>query len=379
MSEFALTDLEERLKALEAELKNRERVISDLKSSEQKYRTVLENSLAAIYMFQDGGNFSYANSRMVKLLGYDRPEEIIGKPCWEFVREEDREVVKKRGLGRERGEIYPRRYKFCLLKKNGGEIWVDMRSSHVSYMGRPAVVGNFIDITKEKDAEEEVRKLSHRLIDVIEEERRALAADLHDEFGQVLTLLQLDVEDLLNALSVEQKDSQTICLKVMAQIQKLAQKIRNTTSRLRPDMLDHLGLVPTLQWFIQDYRRRRPEMEIEFQCAGLKRRLSSNAELVLYRIFQEGLSNITKYAQAQSVRVQLTYSHPKVIFIIKDDGVGFDAHKASHPDNHGRLGIGLLSMKERAVAFGGTLSVNSSPGKGTTIRVALPVTGNRKL
>lgn len=349
-----------------------------LAESEAKYRTVLENSLAAIYMFQDGGYFSYVNPQMVQMLGYDHADEIIGKPFWEVVGESDREVVRERGLLREKGEIYPRRYKFRLLKKDGSEIWADMRASHASYMGSSAVVGNYIDITKEKDAEEEIRELSHRLINVIEEERRALAADLHDEFGQELTLLQLDLEALRNSLLAEQQEAQAICLKAMEQIQRLAESIRDTTSRLRPDMLDHLGLVPTLQWSIEEFRQRWPDIEIEFQSTGLKRRLPAEPELVLYRVFQEGLNNIGKHAGAESVSVKLTYSHPQVIFIVKDNGRGFDMDKAGLPDQHGRLGIGLLSMKERVASLGGKLSISSIPGKGATIRVELPISEDQK-
>jgi PAS domain S-box-containing protein len=348
-----------------------------LAESEAKYRTVLENSLAAIYMFQGGGYLSYANPRMVNMLGYDRADEIIGRPFWELIGQEDRGVVKERGLRREQGEIFPRRYKYRMLKKDGSEIWVDMRASNASYMGSPAVVGNFIDITKEKRAEEEIRQLSRRLINVIEEERRALAADLHDEFGQALTLLQLDVEALRHSLPAEQEGSQGICLKVMEQIQQLADKIRDTTSRLRPDMLDHLGLVPTLQWSLDDFRKRWPGVDIEFQSVGLKRRLSPDAELVLYRVFQEGLNNIGRHARAKTVAIQLTYSHPLVIFIVKDDGVGFDMDHVGFPDKHERLGIGLLSMKERVASLGGTLQISSSVGKGTTIRVELAIDGSQ--
>jgi PAS domain S-box-containing protein len=348
-----------------------------LAESEAKHRMVLENSLTAIYIFQDGGYFSYANPQMVNILGYDHAGEIIGKSFWEMIGEEDRAVVKARGLRREQGEIFPRRYKFRMLRKDGTKIWVDMRSSHAANMGRPAVVGNFIDITKEKNAEEDIRQLSHRLIKVIEEERRALAADLHDEFGQALTLLQLDVAALQNAFTAEQQDAQGLCLKIMEQIQKLAENIRDTTSRLRPDMLDHLGLVPTLQWSIEDFRQRWPDIEIEFQSTGLKRRLTPDTELVLYRVFQEGLNNIGRHAQAKTISVQLTCSHPLVIFIVRDDGVGFDMDRAGLPDNHERLGIGLLSMKERVSSLGGTLLISSVPGKGTTIRVELPINGSQ--
>ena len=344
-----------------------------LAESEIKHRTILDNSLAAIYMFQDGGYFSYVNPRMVNLLGYDSADEIIGKPFWEFIAPVDREMVKARGLDREKGEISPRRYKYRMIKKNGEEIWVDMRASHASYLGRPAAVGNFIDITREIKAEAQIRQLTRRLIDGIEEERRSLANDLHDEFGQVLTLLQFDIESLQNTLPPGLTESVNICNKMMRQIQTLAEAVRDTTSRLRPDMLDHLGLVPTLKWYIADFQRRRPAMQISFQSFGLKKRLPPEVELVLYRVFQEGLNNISKHANASQVNLRLTYNHPDIIFMIKDDGGGFVVSEDGLTVGSNKKGIGLLSMKERVTSLGGSMAIYSTPGKGTTLRIKVPM------
>lgn len=344
-----------------------------LAESETRYRTVLDNSLAAIYMFQNGGFFSYVNPRMVRILGYDSVEELIGKPFWEIIATKDRDMVKARGLEREHKEISPRRYKYRMLKKNGEEIWVDMRASHASYLGRPAAVGNFIDITKEVRAEEQVRHMTRQLIDGIEEERRSLANDIHDEFGQSLTSLQFEMESLINLLSKDQPVAVSVCLKVTEQIQQIADKVRDTTSKLRPDLLDHLGLDPTLRWYIKDVAKRRPDMDISYHTVGLKRRLPADVELVLYRVFQEGLNNIIKHANARVVSLQLTYSHPDIIFIIKDDGCGFQITGDELSGQDPRQGIGLMSMKERVATLSGTLTVRSSPGKGTVLRIKIPM------
>ena len=344
-----------------------------LAASETRYKTVLDNSLAAIYMFQNGGYFSYVNPRMVSILGYDSVEELIGKPFWEVIAADDREMVRLRGLERELKEIYPRRYKYKMLRKDGEEIWVDMQASHASYLGRPAAVGNFIDITKEVKAEEQVRLLTRQLIEGIEEERRSLANDIHDEFGQSLTSLQFEIESLNNAISKDQVNAAIICTKVAEQIQNLAEKVRDTTSKLRPDLLDHLGLEPTLSWYVNDIARARPELNISFQAIGLKRRLPSEVELVLYRVFQEGLNNITKHANATAVDVQLTYSHPDIIFIIKDNGSGFEMGQDGVSGNDPRQGIGLLSMKERVASLSGSFSIRSAQNKGTILRVKIPM------
>jgi len=259
------------------------------------------------------------------------------------------------------------------LKKDGSVIWVDMRSSHASYMGIPAAVGNFIDITKRKKAQEEIQRLSRKLIEGIEEERRSLASDLHDEFGQALTLLQFDVEFLQNDIPPELTQANRVCKKIIEQIQKLADKIRNTTSRLRPDLLDHLGLIPTLEWYIEEFHSRIKDISIDFQSIGFKRRLSPEVEIVIYRIFQEGLNNITKHSNADKVEIKLTSSHPGVIFILRDNGIGFDQEKNGMPSDETSKGIGLLSMKERVASLNGDIEIKSVPGKGTAIRVELPM------
>ncbi len=344
-----------------------------LAESEIKYKTVLDNSLAAIYLFQDGGYFSYVNPRMVKVLGYDSEDEIIGKGFWEIIAPEDREIVRKRGLEREKREFSPRRYKFRMLKKDGEEIWVDMRASHAAYLGSPAAVGNFIDITKEIRAEAKIRHLTQRVIRGIEDERRSLANDIHDEFGQMLTSLQFDVERLKENLPEQFPEPLQMCEKVMGQIQKLAEKVRDTTSRLRPDMLDHLGLVPTLQWYLKELEKEGPETNFSFQAVGMKKRLSSDDELVLYRVFQESINNIIKHAEATEVDLQLTYNYPDIIFVVRDNGIGFEVDDDGMPRYHTQKAIGLLSMKERVSSLNGTMKILSAPQKGTHLRIKIPI------
>jgi PAS domain S-box-containing protein len=343
----------------------------ELRASEEKYRTVVETSLGAIYVHQDG-IFTFANQRLAEMLGYTGPEEIIGRYFWEFVHPDDRNMVKSRGLSRQRGDFTPRQYSFRGIKKDGAAIWIELRATNAMYMGKPAVLGNFIDITKRKRAEEEIRHLSRRLIEISEEEKRIIARDLHDEFGQALTSLHFDLEALEKSLPEGQKEQKQRCGLLMNQVEKLADNIRKTTAHLRPDLLDHLGLVPTLEWYINDFAARRKEIEVNFQAVGFKKRLETQTEIVLYRILQECLNNISKHAQAKHVNIMLTYSYPKVIFIIKDDGIGYEQAEDGLPRDILKEGIGLLSMRERVASLKGTIDINSTPGRGTVIRVEFP-------
>ena len=235
-------------------------------------------------------------------------------------------------------------------------------------------IGEIIVNTLErKRAEEEIRNLSRQLIGAMEDERRRVARDLHDEFGQAVTGLHFGIEALRNSLPVELKDQETRCDELIGMVEQLGDTVRDLSSELRPDMLDHLGLIPTLEWYIDDFIKRTQEFQIDFQAVGVKKRPSSEIEIVLYRILQEGLNNIAKHAKAKRVSVLLAYSHPKLILTIKDDGIGFEQTKGMLPFGAKKQGIGLLGMRERAASVGGAIDIRSSMGKGTVIRAELPV------
>ena len=349
--------------------KQAERALQD---SEEKYRTVVENSLSAIFIHQ-GGLFRFVNHRFAEMLGYDNPEEVVGRPFWDVVHPLDRAMVKERGLRREKAEFSPARYIFRGIKKDGTMIWVDLRATHATYMGRAAVVGNLIDITQSIRAEEEIRQLSRRLIEVSEDEKKRLAADLHDELGQALTSLHFDLEALQTSFGANRAGQKKRCERLISTVEQMADSMRKTTSYLRPDLLDHLGLVPALEWSIHDFTARRTEIEVDFQTLGLKKRLNPKIELALYRLFQECMTNISKHAKATRVEIMLTYSHPRVIFIVRDNGVGHEPSKRRAATGKAAGGIGLLSMRERVASLGGSIDIASAQGKGTTIRAEIPV------
>lgn len=223
------------------------------------------------------------------------------------------------------------------------------------------------EITEREKAEKEIRYLSRRLINGIEEAQKKLARDLHDEFGQTLAALHLNAENLSSAMPPEHHLQKKRTEELTLLIEQLGDKIRNISSDLRPDLLDDLGLVPTLEWYIKEFHEKRKDIRINFQAVGIKRRLPPDVEIVLYRLFQESLNNVIKHSKADTVEVMLTYNYPKAIFVVRDNGVGFDEQ------NRRSKGIGLIGMRERVVSLNGTAEIRSIKGKGTTIRAELPV------
>jgi PAS domain S-box-containing protein len=234
------------------------------------------------------------------------------------------------------------------------------------------------DISVRRRVEEENILLSRRLLSVAEETSKRLARDLHDELGQALTALHFGMEVLHQTIPDDLVTQRKRCTELIRLIEQVSDTTRNIISELRPAMLDHLGLLPTLEWYIEDFRSRMEGLNVEFEAIGLKQRLDAEVETALYRIIQEGLHNVVKHASAKNVSILLTYSYPDLILSIKDDGVGFDQNEHIMPSGAGHQGIGLLGMRERIASLGGRLEVRSRPGKGTLMRAEVPAGGMKK-
>ena len=227
---------------------------------------------------------------------------------------------------------------------------------------------------KENRTQQEIRKLNQKLLQTAEDERRKLALELHDHFGQMVTNLQCKAERIQRQVANNDVAAVQTCEYLMETISQLGHDIRGFTSELRPDMLDDLGLVETLNWYVKKQASEHPQLQFEFNAVGIKQRLPADIEIALYRVCQEALNNIIKHANAKQVRVNLTYSHPLIILTIRDDGDGLPDPKRENPDeNIG--GLGLLGMRERLAAVGGSFELSSMLGEKTTVRAMVPIKG----
>ena len=226
---------------------------------------------------------------------------------------------------------------------------------------------------QEIKSQQEIRKLNHRLLLTAEDERRKLAMELHDHFGQMITKLQCKADRIQREMAELGADGKS-CQSLMGSITQLGHDIRKFTSDLRPDMLDDLGLVETLKWYIDDLAKQLPNMQFKFKSVGIKQRLPADIEIALYRVCQESLNNIIKHANAKLVSITLAYCHPLVILTVRDNGAGLpDSMKSD--SKHNSEGFGLLGMRERLAAVGGTLELSSTPGKKTSVRALITIKG----
>jgi signal transduction histidine kinase len=210
-----------------------------------------------------------------------------------------------------------------------------------------------------------LRELSTRLIAVQESERRALSRELHDEVGQSLSALLLGIG---NVAAIITPENNTETRAQLQDLRRLAERtvavVRDMSLLLRPSMLDDLGLIPALQWQAREVSRTK-SLAVQVQAEEVSEDISDEYKTCVYRIVQEALHNITRHAKAKSARIQLNQSADHLLLTIQDDGQGFTPVRDK--------GVGLLGMEERVKHLRGTFQVDSTLGRGTSIRVELPL------
>lgn len=218
------------------------------------------------------------------------------------------------------------------------------------------------------DMQHGLQRLSAELIRVRETERRALARELHDEIGQLLTAAKFELAVAQHVVD-EQGGRADLLDDARPIVERALQAVRDLSHMLHPAVLDDLGLSAAVDLHVKEFRRRHA-IRVEFVEAGMTGRLPREVETAAYRIVQEALTNVAKHAASSSCRVSLVRLARGLVVVVGDDGVGFDAggERASR-----EWGLGLVSMRERATQLGGSLVVESAPGRGTRVMVELPV------
>jgi two-component system sensor histidine kinase UhpB len=219
--------------------------------------------------------------------------------------------------------------------------------------------------------EHEARRYSSRLLTSIEDERRRIGRELHDETSQTLaaTLINLDlVEKGLVDCPADVKD-RVVTSKEL--IRHTMEQLKLLIYDLRPAMLDDLGLIPALRWYIQSHLGGT-DLVVDVDFEGVDQRIAPETETALYRIAQESLANVIKHAAATRVSVRLEIQPGYASFAVHDDGVGFDPDEVL-ADPGERYGLGLLSIRERAELLGGTVNIVSSHDGGTHVYVVVPL------
>jgi signal transduction histidine kinase len=219
-----------------------------------------------------------------------------------------------------------------------------------------------------REAHERLKALSQQLMEVQENERRHLARDLHDEIGQALTVVKMNLQTMqrlsdTSAIAIPLKDSSTI-------IDQTLQHVRNLSLDLRPSLLDDLGLVPAVRWYLSR-QAERTGWNIDVQVDESLPPLPQSVAIACFRVIQEAVTNIMRHSNATTVSASLRQHEGDLLLIVRDNGVGFVVQRALDKAASGKS-MGLIGMQERLRFLNGSISIESAPGHGTEIRVRIP-------
>jgi PAS domain S-box-containing protein len=352
------------------DITERKRVEEALRKSEERYRELFENDKDAIYVHDLNGVYTSVNRAAESLSGYSR-EEIIGKHFRDFVSSEYLRQVGK-SFEKKLEETGETNYEVEIINRDGARVPVEV-SSRLIYENGVAVggQGSVRDITERKRAQQALLTYSRRLLEAQEAERGRIARELHDQIGQMLTALKLN----LHAIQSAGDASEARCLieDNLKLLDEALEQVRDLSVDLRPLLLDDLGLVTALRWFV-DQQSQRTGVRVEFTSDSLDPdlRFSSELETACFRIAQEALTNVTRHARAKTVTVRLSRNRDYLILLVEDDGAGFDI-EALKGEALTNATLGLRGMQERAHAVGGRVKIDSETHKGTQVFVELPI------
>jgi signal transduction histidine kinase len=289
--------------------------------------------------------------------------------------EEDRKTNQALAMELWEGKLSQFQLEKRYRRKDGRLIWVRLTASRVADTETVQQFAMAIveDITERKQAEHErqrsldqLRALAGRLQGIREEERKRVAREVHDELGQALTAIKIDLAALVRELLREQKQTPKRIEGIMKLVDETIQSVRRISTELRPGILDDLGLVAAVEWAAEEFQTRTgTKCHVSMPDSDIA--MNPERATALFRIFQETLTNVARHANATEVNVRLVQENGDLCLEVHDNGKGIDEKQLSAGQS-----LGILGMRERVLLLGGELIICGAPGQGTTVRVRIP-------
>lgn len=366
---------------LKAEIAHRKQAQEAARQSRRQYRELWDNAPVAYHTLDTRGNITRVNATEAAMLGYTR-EEMSGRSIFDFILPEQQQEARHRFALKLSGQKVPKHTHRVYVRKDGSRVNVSI-DDVLEYDERGEVAGirtTMVDITSQKKAEQDLqesrealRRLSARLLRAQEDERTRIAAELHDSIGQSLAAIKFVAESARNQMDHQDvKGAKESLIALIALVQEASDEVRRIHTDLRPSLLDDLGILSTISWFCREFAKVYQDIRVEKQFEIEENAVPQRLKIIIFRILQEAMNNVSKHSRARRVRVSISKRPEGLQFMVKDDGRGFNPDKRSNSKDAHR-GFGLAGMKERTELSGGRFMVDSVPGSGTTIRALWPI------
>lgn len=344
-----------------------------LKQTQQRYQELIDSVDGIVWEADATLEMTFVSKQAEQLLGY--PVELwTQEPLfWQnHILPYDREdVIQHCRSALEK--MAKEEFEFRMIAADGRTIWLRGIVRGVAEQKQNKLRGIMVDISERKNVEarlkesfEQLRNLAVRLQSIREEESTRIALEIHDELGQALTGLKMDLTWLNKRMSPDQATLSEKVGSMLKLVDSTIQTVRRISTELRPGVLDDLGLVAALEWQSDEFQRRtgiRCQISLPEDTLPLDKEKST----AIFRIFQETLTNIARHAKAKNVTITMRTDAEHLYLVVRDDGVGIPMQKINDPHS-----MGLISMRERAVFLGGKLNITSQPMQGTIVSLQVP-------
>jgi len=348
----------------------------ELRDSESKYKMLFNNANDAVFVTQlsdekSYGDFIEVNEVACKRLGYTKEEFLQLSPS---------AIISQRSINdfnynmtqlMNEGHVV---YDIVHRAKDRKLIPVEINSHFFLYNGKPTILSIARDITERKQAEEKLRRtsrllreLAKHLQSVREEERTMIAQEIHDELGQVLTALKIQVSLLANKLNKDQKPLKQKINSLSDMIDASVESVQKISAKLRPGILDELGLIAAIEWQTEEFEKLT-NVKCSLVLPKEELILEKEKSTAIFRILQEALTNIARHSQASKAQVSLLKFQSNIFLEIQDDGKGITQEQTKDFKS-----LGIHGMEERAMVFGGQVYIEGTTGKGTKVKVEIPI------
>lgn len=338
------------------------RDVTDMVETQRRLTTLLDNMPDMVSRFDTEGRYVYVNPAVNRTSGWATERFIGRRASWPGLDSQERlraalQRVIAEGTAQSLELPWP---------ADGGERWFEVRLlPERDEGGTASVLALAREVTERKRFEQLLRELGFRREAAREEERKAIARELHDELGQLLSALRFEISVLRMRFGAEQPAVAERAASMLSLVDSVIRLQRDLVSSLRPAVLD-LGIGAALEWLVGEFRERNG-IDCTLQLSESQIRLDGDQTTVVFRIVQESLTNVTRHARATHVQVALRRVGDDYVVSVQDDGQGFDPGGARHPKS-----LGLMGLQERALMLAGTLTIRSAPGAGTSVVVTFP-------